>query len=102
MKILEISEGKAYYNKLNERYSVIDITSEDIEELIKIVFVDEVEIDVLSEENAVNNPVEKIIYEQLSLELNKVIDKKESIIKEIDDEFKSASEKYTVKDEVVE
>lgn len=71
MKVLQINNNCGEYTtdglKLN---SIKDITKDDIKNIIELIlFNDDIEFDEISEELKINNPVEKIIYENI---LNKV------------------------------
>ncbi len=71
MKVLQINNNCGEYTtdglKLN---SIKDITKDDIKNIIELIlFNDDIDFDEISEELKINNPVEKIIYENI---LNKV------------------------------
>lgn len=88
MKVLKIENNHGYYILENNQYEIIDINKDSILKLLNIIFdSDDISLDEINDENQILNDAEKIIYVNIYEYLNSFIEKKESIKKEIDDEF---------------
>lgn len=96
MNILKIKNGKGeFLNSKGEYVNIIDISKDDIYYLSDIILKNDVEIDVEDEEtNSILNEAEKIIYENIRIELTKIETGKETLLSEIETLFKDAKEKY--------
>lgn len=96
MKVLMIIKGAGYFSiDGSNKKSISEIDVKNINKIIlKLLENEEVEYDEISDQNKINNPAEAIIYEKISIKLGELKDKKSSILKEIEDEFKAAHKKY--------
>ncbi len=88
MKVLKIENNHGYYILEDTKYEIIDINKDDILKLLNIIFDSaDVSLDEIDDEKQILNEAEKIIYAGIYEYLNNFIEQKESIKKEIDDEF---------------
>ena len=96
MKVLQINNNCGEYtidgSKLN---SIKDITKEDIKKIIELIlFNDNIEFDEISEEDKINNPVEKIIYENILNKVKNLEANKSAIISTTFNNYAELYEKY--------
>lgn len=101
MKVLKIDNNCGMYlNSENDYTSVKDINKDDIYYILKMIIdiddIDDIEIDI-EDDNIlkINNEAEKIVYNSLREEIEKVIDEKNNLKLEIETLFKEAYEKYS-------
>ena len=97
MKVLRIANGKGEFSINGVTYKPIDeITKEDLLEIFKLVIREnDIEFDEITDNNKVDNLAQNIVYKSLLLKINEVKERKQSIIDDVDSEFKKAFEKYT-------
>ena len=103
MKILKIDEKKGLFinpcvlgesGGINEKYKDIKtITKEDILSIIDFTIENDIEMDEY-DESLLLNPADRVIYENLYNHLLQLKDSRDDLIKQIDDKFKEAEEKY--------
>ena len=96
MKILRIINGKGEFSINGDGYKPIDeITKDDLLEILKIIIkADDIEFDEITDKNKVNNVAQNIVYSQLLLKIKELKERKQSIIDDVDSEFKDAIAKY--------
>ena len=104
MKLIRIKEGTGeffdfsiYKEGVNEEdcyKSIENIDKENVLSILSYIIENDVEYDKY-ESGVFKNPAQDLIYKELSQDMDDLKNKKESIIKEIDDEFKEAEEKYS-------
>lgn len=99
MKILRIANGKGEFSIKGETYKPIDeITKDDLLEILKLVIkAADIEFDEITDKNKVDNVAQNIVYSQLLSKIKELKEKKQSIIDDVDSEFKDAIAKYTEK-----
>lgn len=99
MKILKIKKGKGYIatptnNSNPNEKQIEETTKEDILNILDYMISNDIEMDEMTEENDLLNPVQKIIYSELYSHFSSFLTEKENIIKEVNDKFKEAENKY--------
>ena len=98
MKVLQINNNCGEYtiNGTNLN-SIKDITKEDIKKIIELIlFNDDIEYDEISEEVKINNPVEKIIYENILNKIKNLESNKSTIISTTFNNYAELYEKYNL------
>ena len=96
MKVLKIDNKKCYYSidGVNDK-PISDISKEDIYAILNIIYsTDDYVFDEYNENVEIVNDVEKIIYANLYAQFNSFIDKKETLVEEINNELKNIKKKY--------
>lgn len=105
MKILQVNNGKAEYLTKSGNYAtIIDITKEDVYYLINTILDNEIEIDIENDtDKKILNDVEKVIYTNIRLELEKIVEKKDTLNSSVNDLFKEAYATYKedIKEEII-
>ena len=96
MKVLQVNNGKAEYLIKSGNYTtIIDITKEDVYYLINTILDNEIEIDIENDtDKKILNDVEKVIYTNIRLELEKIVEKKDTFNSSVNDLFKDAYATY--------
>src|SRR5690554_2471843 len=96
MKILKIENNVGYFINENSKYKEIhEITKEDIYFLIKLSIEKVVTFDDYEEEK-INRPDHKIIYNKISEKIKIIIRDRETLVSNKEMLFKSALEKYKI------
>lgn len=97
MKILRIANGKGEFSIKGDVYKPIDeITKDDLLEILKIVIkAEDIEFDEITDKNKVDNVAQNIVYSQLLSKIKELKERKQSIIDDVNSEFKDAIAKYT-------
>lgn len=97
MKVLKIENNHGLFLRHDDKYcNVTTISAQDVVYLLNCILDEElVEMDNPVIEGAgVPQPAEKIVYERMYQELIEVIEKKKTILEEVDSEYKESYEKY--------
>lgn len=96
MKVLRITNGKGQFSIKDNDYKPIDeISKNDILEILKLVIkAEDIEFDEITDKNKVDNVAQNIVYSQLLSKIKELKERKQSIIDEVNSEFKDAIEKY--------
>lgn len=101
MKILKIEKGKGYIatNILQSvSYKMIEeTTKEDILDILDFSISNDIEMDELTSDNDLLNPVQKIIYSNLYSQFDSFEKHKHELIEEVDKKFIDAERKYSRK-----
>lgn len=88
MKVLKIENNHGYFIIEGNLYEIIDINKENIFKLLNVIFENEdIVIDEISEGNQILNEAERIIYAGIYEYFSNFIIQKETIKKEIEEEF---------------
>lgn len=97
MKVLRIANGKSEFSINGNIYKPIDeISKDELLEILKLVFkAEDIEFDEITDKNKVDNVAQNIIYSQLLSKIKELKERKQSIINEVNSEFKDAIAKYT-------
>lgn len=98
MKILKIENNEGFYYSIkNNNYCKLnEINAEDILDIVKYVLDennDDIEIDSY-DEKLINNGAQKVIYNNLSIKLNDLINNKSNILDQIKKEYEDLYKKY--------
>ncbi len=105
MKVLQVNNGKAEYLTKSSNYvTIIDITKEDVYYLINTILDNEIEIELENDtDKKILSDVEKVIYTNIRLELEKIVEKKDTLNSSINDLFKEAYTTYKedIKEEII-
>lgn len=98
MNLLKISDHVGYFKNQSDEYKPIsEVKKEDIFYLLNYIYNnDDFSFDESGqgEEKNILAPADKIIYERLYKKFCEVTEKKQSVIAQVDAEFKDAIEKY--------
>lgn len=103
MKLIRIKDGTGEFfdfsifkEGMNEEDCYKNIENIDKENVLMILnYIIENDVDYDKYESGIlQNPAQDLIYKELSQDMDDLKNKKESILKEIDSEFKEAEEKY--------
>ncbi len=98
MKILKIEQNKGYIaaniTKEISYKRVEDVDKNIILEILDYAINNEIEMDEVTKENDLPNPVQKTIYESLYFQFNDFLANKAQIIDEVNAKFKAAELKY--------
>lgn len=99
MKILKIEQNKGYIiaNIAKEKtYKPVEETNKDIIlGILDYAIKNEIEMDEITKENDLLNPVQKTIYECLYSQFKDFLLNKSDIIKDVDNKFRDAEIKYS-------
>lgn len=97
MKILRIANGRGEFSINGGNYIPIDeITKDALLEILKLVIkAEDIEFDEVTDKNKIDNVAQNIVYSQLLSKVKELKDRKQSIIDDVDSEFKDAIAKYT-------
>ena len=96
MKILKIDSGKAFFYSFKiKQYMEIDkIDREALFSLTEFIMNNtQFMMDEFVDEN-INNNAQKIVYKNIYAKLSELVDRKDSIVREIDNKYKSALDEY--------
>lgn len=98
MKVLQINNNCGEYTVDGSNLcSVKDIAKDDIKKIIELVlFNGDVTYDEISDESKINNPVEKIIYENILNKVKNLESNKSSIIETTFNNYAELYEKYNL------
>ena len=96
MKLLRINNNNGEFSTDGKEYKEMEqITKEDIFEIIqKVMSIDKIEVDPINEDNKINSPAQKIIYENIFKKINELKQSKNDIIEECERKYKAAFDKY--------
>ena len=96
MKILKIEAGFGKFVDNSGSYkSVKEIGKEDILRFLELIFTqNDIEMDECTNDNEINNPAEKLIYQNLYAHLIKFIDEKDILKEKINEEISKALTEY--------
>ena len=96
MKILRIANGKCEFSINGDAYKPIDeITKDDLLGILKLVIeAEDIEFDEITDKNKIDNVAQNIVYSQLLSKIKELKERKQSIINEVNSEFKDAIAKY--------
>lgn len=96
MNVLQINNKKAEFLTKEGNYSnITDISKEDIYFLTKTILENETEIEVENDtDKMIASDVERVIYTNIRLEFEKILNQKETLNNYISDLFSPAYEKY--------
>lgn len=96
MKIFKIEEGKAYFVSEDGNWELVNnITAQKLKHLISKSFYEDITFDEETDQNKISNPASRIIYNKLIDKLKSLNENKEDIIREVEQEYKQAFEKYS-------
>lgn len=100
MKLLRISNNNGEFSTDGSEYKEIEhITKEDIFKIMqKVMSSDEIEFDIMNQDNKINSPAQKIIYENIFKKINELKESREDIIEECERKYKTAFDKYKTMD----
>lgn len=97
MKILRIKNNKGEYSLDGSTFNnIVNISKEDLKTIVDIIMEQEdIELDVIDDEKRkIENKAENIIYSDLYIKLNNLIEKKQEIIDRINSKYSNLIEKY--------
>lgn len=96
MKVLKIESKKAFYSIDGTNYKpIVDIAKEDIYTMLNIIYTtDDYEMDKCDDSNEIVNDVEKLIYNNIYIQLNTFIQNKLNLVSEINNLLNDVREKY--------
>lgn len=98
MKILKIENGKGFIATSVSKhvsYKMIEeTTKEDILDILDFAIFNDIEMDELTSDNDLLNPVQKTIYSNLYSQFDLFEKNKHDLIEEVDKKFKDAERKY--------
>ena len=98
MELLKIDDSNdAFFKKDDEWASVRDIEKDDLLALIKAVAENNtVTLDECTSDRNINNPIEKIIYQEIYKQLKDLDEQREVYTAEIDKEFDDLEREYKI------
>lgn len=100
MKILKIDQNKGFIatnikSECDFSYKTVEeATKEDILAILDFAIKGEINMDKVTKENELLNPVQKTVYESLYAQFEDFLSNKDKIIKDVNDKFRDAEEKY--------
>lgn len=100
MKILKIDQNKGLIatniqSESDFSYKTVEeATKEDILAILDFAIKGEISMDEVTKENELLNPVQKTVYVNLYSQFKDFLSNKDKIIKEVNDKFRDAEEKY--------
>lgn len=88
MKVLKVENNHGYFILGDTQNEIIDINKDNIFKLLNIIFEnDDIVLDEITDKNQILNEAEKIVYAGIYEYFNNFILQKETIKREIDEEF---------------
>ncbi len=95
MKVLEIKNGKCYFNTDNTSKPISDIGKNDLFKILDMIYSEkDCEIDKIDSNTEIHNDAEKIIYTSIYSKIEDFRSRIQEMKSEVKNEFKEVKEKY--------